>query len=838
VIKKLLLLFCLLAATFVKGQEQIEKPLLEVLDLIEQRFNARFSYLDDDVKGISVGIPGEELRLRESILFLKQRTPLDYTFINDNQIAISAQKYLESYCGLITDMNMVPIRGAKVSTSKRIVETDAFGFFSIPFESAEGIITISSQGYQTVQQIVNRPTAYPCPIIPLTREIIDLNEVVITDYITKGINRERDGRINIDFTEVGLLPGVIESDVLLAIQALPGIQSVNERVSDLNIRGGSQDQNLILWDGIKMYQSGHFFGLISSINPNITEKVRLYKNGTPAAYSDGVSGTIAMQSQQTLTQEVKAQIDVNLINYGGFIDVPISEKSSVQISARKSFSDLLETLTYREYFNRVFQDTEVIRDGANTTTETDEELFSFFDTSVRWLYQPTERDKIQINGLIVNNEISFRETAFIDGVRERQRSSASQDNLAAGISYERDWNDTFSTLAQVYLTNYTLEGTNFDLINSFRLIQTNDVLENAVRLEGAYRDKDLLKLRGGYQFIETGITNIQDLNNPLFRQSIKEVIRAHAIYGSLNYTTPNGRSEFIAGIRGQYYDKLDVFRLEPRLNYSYLISKGLTIDAAGEMKSQATSQTVDFQSDFLGIESRRWVLANNESVPLITSVQASGGLTYDNRKWLISGEGYFKQVEGITVQSQGFQNQLQFVQGIGNYETMGIDLLVHKRWEHFNFRTGYTYAVNSYSFDNLPNNIKSDFHNNVDVRHIIKTAFSYTGDHLQLALGVNWHTGKPTTTLVAGNEVQNNGLNYNTPNNSHLTEYIRFDISGTYDFSLGKKTVGELGISIWNLLNNNNVVNQYFLLSEDTPNTLRERALRFTPNLSFKIRYN
>lgn len=837
-IKNILLLCCLLATAIVKGQEQIEKPLLEVLDLIERRYNARFSYLDDDIKGILVGVPREELRFRESILYLKQRTPLNYTFISDNQIAISAQESLDTFCGIVTDINKVPIPNAKISTPQFSVETDGFGFFSIPFENVKGLISISSSGFQSVQQTVNTPTKFPCPVFTLSREIVKLSEVVITDYITKGINRERDGSIDINFTEIGLLPGVIESDVLLAIQALPGVQSVNERLSDLNIRGGNQDQNLILWDGIKMYQSGHFFGLISSINPNITEKVRLYKNGTPAGYSDGVSGTIVMQSQQSLTEKVKAQLDVNLINSGGFIDVPLGEKSSVQISARTSFSDLLETLTYKEYFKRVFQDTEVIRDGANTTTETDEELFSFFDTSIRWLYQPTERDRIQINGLIVNNEISFRETAFIDGVRERQRSSATQNNLAAGISYERDWNDTFSTLAQVYLTNYTLEGTNFDLVNSLRLIQTNDVLENAVRLEGAFNFNDSAKLRGGYQFIETGITNIQDLNNPLFRQSVKEVIRAHAIYGSMNYTTPNGRSEFIAGLRGQYYDKLDVFRLEPRLNFSYLISRGLSLDAAGEMKSQATSQTVDFQSDFLGIESRRWVLANNQSVPLITSVQASGGLTYDNRKWLISGEAYYKQVEGITVQSQGFQNQLQFVQGIGNYETTGIDLLVHKRWEHFNFRTGYTYAVNSYSFDDLPNNIKSDFHNNVDIRHIIKTAFSYTGDHLQLALGVNWHTGKPTTTLVEGNEVQNNGLNYNSPNSSHLTDYIRFDISGTYDFSLGKNTMGELGISIWNLLNNDNVVNQYFLLSEDTPNTLRERALRFTPNLSFKIRYN
>lgn len=837
-IKNILLFFCLLAGSLAKGQEQTEKTLLEVLEIIEQRYNARFSYLDEDVKGISVSVPTENLRFRESVIFLKQRTPLDYTFINDNQVAISARKSYGTFCGLVTDTNNVPIIGATITSEQLTLATDEFGFFSIPFESAKGTLVISYTGYQSVSLSVNAPTTYPCPKIPLKPQVEVLDEIIITNYITKGIDRQRDGSIDIDFTEVGILPGVIESDVLLAIQALPGIQSVNERISDINIRGGNQDQNLILWDGIKMYQSGHFFGLISSINPNLTEKVTLYKNGTPAGYSDGVSGTIAMQSQQSISTDVKAQLDVNLINSGGFIDVPLGKKSSVQFSARKSLSDILETPTYKEYFNRVFQDTEVIRDGTNTTTETDEEIFSFFDTSLRWLYRPTIKDRIQVNGLIVNNEISFRETALIDGARERQRSSASQNNLAVGIRYERDWNKKFKTLAQIYLTNYTLEGTNFDLVNSQRLIQTNDVLENALRLEGSYMLTSAFTLIGGYQFIETGITNIQDLNNPLFRQSIKEVVRAHAIYGSVDYTTPNGRSKLVAGVRGQYYDKLSEFRLEPRLNYSLLIGKGLTLDVAGEMKSQATSQTIDFQSDFLGIESRRWVLANNRSVPLITSKQASGGISYNKRKWLISAEGYIKKVDGITVQSQGFQNQLQFVRGIGSYETKGIDFLIHKRWEHFDFRTGYTYAVNDYSFDNLPNNITPNFHSNVDIRHIVKTAFSYTGDHLKVGLGLNWHTGKPTTTLVTGNEVQNNGLNYNTPNASNLTDYIRVDISGKYDFSLGKDTIGELGISVWNIFNNDNVVNQYFLLSEDQPNTLRERALRFTPNLSFKIRYN
>ncbi len=819
------------------GQQQ-QLPLKQVLAQIEQQHDARFSYLDEAIDRISVEMPPASLRFRESVTYLKNRTPLTYTFIDERQVAISALPAKAYVCGLITDFQDTPIANALIQSQTHTYTSDIDGFFRAPLETLQGEITISAINFESLKTRMTGPSDMPCPKITLAPKIEVLDEVYITNYITKGINRQSDGSIRIDFREAGILPGVIESDVLLAAQALPGIQSVNERVSDLNIRGGNQDQNLILWDGIKMYQSGHFFGLISAINPNLTDEVTFYKNGTPARYTDGVSGTIAMQSDKEITQDVRLQFDLNLINTGGFIDLPLGDKSSIQLSARRSISELLETPTYNEYFNRVFQDTEVIRDGINSTTNIDQELFSFFDTSLRWIYQPTSKDRIQVNGFIIDNQIQFREAAVIDGIRERQQSNAIQRNAAASIRYDRKWSERFNLLAQIYLTNYKLEGTNVDVQNSQRLIQTNEVLENTLRLEGDYRLKDNAALEFGYQFVETGITNIQDVNNPLFRQSIKEVIRAHALYAGLDYTSPNKRSRYLLGGRAQFYDKLDVLRFEPRFNYTYKVSSTLTVEAAGEVKSQVTSQTIDFQSDFLGIESRRWVLANNTTVPVTTSQQLSLGLTFQKNNWLISAEGYHKVVDGITVQGQGFQNQLQFVRGTGGYTTSGIDLLINKRWNRFDVRTGYTFAVNDYKFDALPNDIPLHFHNNVDIRHIITSAFSYTHNHLKMAVGVNWHTGKPVTSLVAGQEVLNNGLNFNTPNASNLSNYLRFDISGSYDFRLSPDTLGELGFSIWNLFNNNNIVNQYFLLSNEQPNTLQERALRFTPNLSFKIKYN
>ena len=127
-----------------------------------------------------------------------------------------------------------------------------------------------------------------------------LEEVLITNYLTKGISLSNNGTVVIEQQEFGILPGLIEPDILQSIQSLPGIASINETVSNLNVRGGTHDQNLILWDGIKMYQSGHFFGLISAFNPYLTNNVEVIKNGSSAAYGDGVSSIINMRLDNSL----------------------------------------------------------------------------------------------------------------------------------------------------------------------------------------------------------------------------------------------------------------------------------------------------------------------------------------------------------------------------------------------------------------------------------------------------------------------------------------------------------------------------------------------------------
>ena len=206
-----------------------------------------------------------------------------------------------------------------------------------------------------------------------------LPEVILSKYIVKGINKLDDGSYEIDFKQFDILPGLIDTDVLQAIQAFPGVQSINETVSNINIRAGTHDQNLILWDGIKMYQSGHFFGLISMFNPQMTQQVNVLKNGTEVSFTDGVSGTISMETNSEINTKFKGSLGVNFIDANGFADIPLNKNSSLQIAARKSISEFVETPTYTNYFDRISQDTEVENMDSNAINSNQE--FDFYDTS-------------------------------------------------------------------------------------------------------------------------------------------------------------------------------------------------------------------------------------------------------------------------------------------------------------------------------------------------------------------------------------------------------------------------------------------------------------------------
>ncbi|MDP5081028.1 MAG: TonB-dependent receptor [Winogradskyella sp.] len=667
----------------------------------------------------------------------------------------------------------------------------------------------------------------------LDLKLQNLSEVIVSGYIVKGINKLSNGSFEIDITDFDMLPGLIETDVLRAVQAFPGIQSINETVSNINIRGGTHDQNLILWDDIKMYQSGHFFGLISMFNPQITQHVSLIKNGSETEFTDGVSGTIAMETDKTISKKINGSIGINFIDANGFVDMPLSEKMSLQVAARKSISDFSETPTYNNFFERISQNTEVERN--TMTIVNSDKAFDFYDVSLRWLYKINDSEELRVNFINVANELLFNESALIEANEDSRESSLSQNSIAGAIQYSKIWNSKWQTGLEVYETDYKLKSINSDILDAQRFLQENKVSETSIKFKANYKINERLKLLSGYHFVESEITNLDDVDNPLFRSLVSEVLRTHGVFTQVYYKSKDKKTNLNTGVRYNYIGKFNKHILEPRLSFSHKFFDYFSVEVLGEFKHQTSSQVINFQNDFLGIEKRRWQLSNDTDIPIIRSRQSSIGLTYNKKGWLISAEAYYKKVQGITTQSQGFQNQYEFVKTDGSSHTRGVDFIVRKQLNNFNSWLSYSFMNSDYSFNSLPEN---NFPSNFDISHAITFGTNYTLDHLKVSAGLNWNSGRPTTRPVVGNEIVDNEINYGPTNSEHLQDYLRLDISAMYDFKLSSKTTANLGLSVWNLLDKKNSINSFYRLNNGTVEEVNQRSLGLTPNLVFRVIFN
>jgi len=669
------------------------------------------------------------------------------------------------------------------------------------------------------------------------KTIQHLEEVVVNNYLTKGISKTNNGTIEVDTKAFNILPGLIEPDVLQIVQNLPGITSVDERVSNINVRGGTNDQNLILYEGIRMYQTGHFFGLISAFNPYLSKDISISKNGTSAKFGDGVSSTISIKNVDDLDQKFSAGLGGNLLSIDGFAKIPLSKKTELQLSTRRSYTDILASTTYDSYFDRIFRDSELNASNNVNTQLSLDERFLFYDFNAKFLYDINKTSKLRINLLNIYNSLDYNQVfTTTDNNFQKTRSGLNQVSYGVSGTYSKVWQNGVNATIQAYYSNYDLDAENNDITNSQRLVQENKVEDYGFRLDVSNTINENTKFNGGYQFNEVSVTNFEDVTNPEFTSLIKEIIRTHALFGEIEWYSKSGETHIRLGSRISYFGKLSEFLIEPRFTINQKFFDYFRLEILGELKSQSISQVIDLQQDFFGIEKRRWQLANTNNVPLITSEQASIGISYNQNNLLVSIEGYYKGVNNITARSQGFQNQFQFTNDVGTYTVKGIDFLINKRFNNFSTWLSYSYSKNDYQFKNLNNG--KPFPNTLDLRHVANASLTYNLDNFKIGFGINWNSGRPYTTPSEIQNSSNSVIEFESPNSSRLSDYFRTDISAIYNFEFTKGIKAELGASVWNIFNQTNFINSYYTFDSDNSITkINNRSLKFTPNLSLRLNF-
>lgn len=838
---RLFLISFLLTVSIACAQNSTEKVALSSLLLeLEKKYNIKFSYSDNDVKNVFIDQPEKGISINELLSFLNEKTFLQFKTLDNRYITISFLNKIINVCGTILDgssLEPLLLASVKVNGYQLGTTTNNEGVFSLKNIPVNSKISISFVGFKTktitVKELFSNAS---CKELFLEEETEELSEIIIPKFLTSGLQKSVDGSTVLNTEKFGIIPGLIEPDILKTIKILPGVESVNESISNINVRGGTNDQNLILWDGIKMYHAGHFFGLISAYNPYLTKKVTVTKNGTSSAFSDGVSSTINMETSNRIINKFSGGGGFNLLSADAFVRVPIKENLEFHISVRRSFTDLINTPTYNNYFTRSFQDNSISSNNVNNSKSN----FYFYDYSFKVLYDINYNHSIRTNFIHIKNNLEYQERYTSNNTTIEENSTLKQENLGAKISWDADWNSKFSTDLSAFFSDYIINSSDYNKDSDQFQTQFNNVLETELRLNSKYQFSDVLYFYNGFVFNEIGIRNTTTVNAPTFSKTEKNVLLKSAFFSEIEYNKNNTYIRF--GVRANYFHKFQKFVIEPRINIRQKLNSEFFLKLEGEFKNQTTAQKIDFEDNFLGIEKRRWILSDNKNTPIVKSKQVSFGVEYSKDKLYLDITGFFKKVDGITAANQGFYNNTQTFISIGNYETKGVEFLVNKQTKKISTWLSYTYSKNDYTFDVFN---PQTFSNSLEISHSLGAAFNYNfTNNIKVSFGGVLRSGKPYTKPVEGNETIQNGnrtiVNYSNPNTERLDNFFRIDISGSYKFNFSDAVKSTIRLGFTNITDRKNTIDSYYIVDNSNTNNVKRinnYSLPFTPNLSFRVNF-
>lgn len=812
-------------------------PLKNILNLITTQHDVRFSYIEDEVVVYSIVSPNKKWSLEQKIEYLEKQTNLQFKLIGQKYYSIYNDKKLDKpLCGFLLDYETgKPIENAllTIEGTTNTTFTDADGHFKLPKVSSNSI-KIQHPSYNSITLNPKELYVVDCPKFKLQAIIQSLDEVITQRYIATGISKKNDGTIQIKPKKFGILPGLIEPDVLQTMQQVPGIISVDETISNINVRGGTHDQNLFLWNGMRIFQTGHFFGLISAFNPSLSQEITISKNGSSAFFGESVSSLVTISSRSNTIEETHSSLSSNLISAEFFSKIKLSDKANVTVAGRRSLTDFFSSPTYKNYSNRIFQNTIITDLNDNQIINYNNDVdFYFYDASLQYQQKIGTKNELNIDFLVIENSLDFNQT--VSNLSEN--SKLTQENFGSTFQWKTNWNENNFTEITAYLSQYDLQSNNKSIENDQILLQRNKVLDYSLKIKSSNKLSSSFTLNSGYQFNETGVTNFDEINLPIFSRTITNVLLSHVGIVEGIYEPESKKTLITAGLRANYFDKFGTFLFEPRLQFNQSITSSVRLEILAEQKSQTLSQIIDLQQDFLGVEKRRWTLANNNTIPIQKSNQFSIGLNFKKNNWLITLDNFYKKITGITTSSQGFQNQFELEKSVGDYQVFGTEFLIQKSFNQFYTWLSYSYNDNKYDFNQLTN---LNFPNNFEVTHAISWAGIYEWKQVKFALGTKWHTGRPITTPIVFSVTETNpNIVYNSPNNSKLKDYFQVNFSASKNWTLSEKMKLETAVSVLNLLNTKNSINRFYRVNSanNSVESVDTFSLEMTPNFNIKLSF-
>ncbi len=246
-----------------------------------------------------------------------------------------------------------PLVSASVFTdSVHITTTDLYGHYSLTIPAGNRILNVQNIGMKDgkFQLAVYSNGNLD---VNMEEQIRVLKEVVLSSSKSSNIRNVQMGLERLTIANIKNVPTVFgEADVLRVVTSLPGVKTVGEASTGFNVRGGSADQNLILFNDATIYNPSHFFGMFSAFNPDVIKDIELYKSSIPANYGGRLSSVLDISSREGNKKNITGTAGIGLVTSRLQMEGPIAkDKTSFMLGARTTYANWLMNLLPDEFKN-------------------------------------------------------------------------------------------------------------------------------------------------------------------------------------------------------------------------------------------------------------------------------------------------------------------------------------------------------------------------------------------------------------------------------------------------------------------------------------------------------
>ena len=683
---------------------------------------------------------------------------------------------LSSISGFVRDdTSGEPISYANVflSNSTLGAATNQDGYFvisNIPVGKYE--VNATMIGYGIFKQNIELSEGQPIRLdIRLNEEIIQTTEVLVTAERQKFERSMESSQISLDIREINSAPAFIEPDVFRTLQMLPGVQTTSDFSSALYVRGSTPDQNLIMLDGIAVYNPYHLGGIFSTFNTDAIKEADFHAGGFPARYGGRMGAILNVLNREGNTRKVKGSANISLISSKGLIEGPLPSwrgmKGSWMISGRRTYFDTVIDALKIPIGQRI--------DGSDIYFQFP---YYFYDYQVKINVDIDQDHRLTYSRFYGDDiiDFSFEETLESSGTNVNVKSETGfgvkwpWGNHTNGLTWR--WIIAPDLVAKTFFSHsryrfdfelsaqdrntYTYTDSTIELFSDVTFRAFDIIKDNTIETALTWQAAQDHTVTGGFQVKDVNFDlgldisiATQDTSLDFSLLSLVNNTREIAIFAQDKWDVSE-KLKFQFGLRSTHYNLHNNIYFDPRLSMKYHYSKDIAFKLNWGLYHQFLT-TANNQDENLRLV-ELW-LGIPKDKPASVAQHIISGLEYMSPKNIFYRlEVYHKDFDNLLTLKQENTNTVEgaesdsttneFWDTKGN--SHGIELLIKKSSGKLNGWVGYTYARTKYYTD------PSGWHYpNFDRTHTLNIVGNIElSQDLEFSAGLTRSSGNPYTKIL------------------------------------------------------------------------------------------